>query len=92
LTGTYLCVGAAVDFAAGAVTRAPRLLQDAGLEWAYRLLQEPRRLWRRYLIEDVGIARYFASALRQRALGALRRRAEARSAMVDPRVPATVAP
>ena len=42
-------VGAAFDFHAGLVPQAPALLQDAGLEWAYRLVQEPRRLWRRYL-------------------------------------------
>ena len=42
-------VGAAFDFHAGLVSQAPPLLQEAGLEWAYRLRQEPRRLWRRYL-------------------------------------------
>jgi len=42
-------VGAAFDFHAGRRRQAPRLLQRAGLEWAYRLAQEPRRLWRRYL-------------------------------------------
>ena len=42
-------VGAAFDFHAGLVPQAPALLQEAGLEWAYRLRQEPRRLWRRYL-------------------------------------------
>jgi N-acetylglucosaminyldiphosphoundecaprenol N-acetyl-beta-D-mannosaminyltransferase len=42
-------VGAAFDFHAGLVPQAPPYLQGAGLEWAYRLAQEPRRLWRRYL-------------------------------------------
>jgi N-acetylglucosaminyldiphosphoundecaprenol N-acetyl-beta-D-mannosaminyltransferase len=42
-------VGAAFDFHAGLVPQAPRFLQDAGLEWAYRLAQEPRRLWPRYV-------------------------------------------
>ncbi len=42
-------VGAAFDFHAGLVRQAPRWLQAAGLEWAFRLLMEPRRLWRRYL-------------------------------------------
>ena len=42
-------VGAAFDFHAGLVPQAPALMQDHGLEWAYRLVQEPRRLWRRYL-------------------------------------------
>ena len=42
-------VGAAFDFHAGLVPQAPGWLQRAGLEWAYRLAHEPRRLWRRYL-------------------------------------------
>jgi len=42
-------VGAAFDFHAGLVSQAPRWMQSMGLEWAYRLLQEPGRLWRRYL-------------------------------------------
>ncbi len=42
-------VGAAFDFHAGLVPQAPPWLQGAGLEWAYRLVHEPRRLWRRYL-------------------------------------------
>jgi N-acetylglucosaminyldiphosphoundecaprenol N-acetyl-beta-D-mannosaminyltransferase len=42
-------VGAAFDFHAGLVPQAPVLLQRLGLEWLFRLLQEPRRLWRRYL-------------------------------------------
>ena len=41
-------VGAAIDFAAGRVRRAPRRLQTAGLEWAFRLALEPRRLFARY--------------------------------------------
>jgi N-acetylglucosaminyldiphosphoundecaprenol N-acetyl-beta-D-mannosaminyltransferase len=42
-------VGAAFDFHAGLVPQAPNWLQEAGLEWAYRLVHEPRRLWRRYV-------------------------------------------
>ncbi len=42
-------VGAAFDFHAGLVPQAPNWMQDSGLEWAYRLAHEPRRLWRRYL-------------------------------------------
>src|ERR1700761_7363061 len=41
-------VGAAFDFHAGLVPQAPPFMQEAGLEWAYRLAHEPRRLWRRY--------------------------------------------
>lgn len=49
LNCTMLGVGAAFDFIAGDKKMAPLLLQKAGLEWLYRLLQEPSRLWRRYL-------------------------------------------
>jgi N-acetylglucosaminyldiphosphoundecaprenol N-acetyl-beta-D-mannosaminyltransferase len=41
-------VGAAFDFHAGLVPQAPATLQRYGLEWLFRMLQEPRRLWRRY--------------------------------------------
>jgi N-acetylglucosaminyldiphosphoundecaprenol N-acetyl-beta-D-mannosaminyltransferase len=45
-----LCVGAAFDLHAGMAKMAPRWMQNAGLEWFYRLCKEPRRLWRRYLV------------------------------------------
>jgi exopolysaccharide biosynthesis WecB/TagA/CpsF family protein len=45
-----VAVGAAFDFHAGAVPQAPRRMQDAGLEWLYRLAREPRRLGRRYAL------------------------------------------
>ena len=44
-----LGVGAAFDFLAGTVKQAPAWMQRSGLEWLYRLIQEPRRLWRRYI-------------------------------------------
>jgi N-acetylglucosaminyldiphosphoundecaprenol N-acetyl-beta-D-mannosaminyltransferase len=47
-----VAVGGALDFVAGAIPRAPRWMSAAGLEWLYRLGQEPRRLWRRYLLRD----------------------------------------
>jgi N-acetylglucosaminyldiphosphoundecaprenol N-acetyl-beta-D-mannosaminyltransferase len=46
-------VGCVLDLLAGAVSRAPTWMQRSGLEWTYRLLQEPDRLWRRYLLDDV---------------------------------------
>lgn len=49
--GVGLCVGAALSFLAGQVSRAPVWMQQARLEWLFRLLSEPRRLGRRYLIE-----------------------------------------
>ena len=45
-------VGGTFDVVAGLVGRAPRWMQRCGLEWLYRLIQEPGRMWRRYLVED----------------------------------------
>lgn len=45
-------VGAAFDFHSGTIRQAPRWMQRSGLEWLFRLLTEPRRLWRRYLINN----------------------------------------
>jgi N-acetylglucosaminyldiphosphoundecaprenol N-acetyl-beta-D-mannosaminyltransferase len=45
-------VGAAFDWLAGTKSVAPQWMQDRGLEWAYRLAQEPRRLWRRYIFNN----------------------------------------
>jgi N-acetylglucosaminyldiphosphoundecaprenol N-acetyl-beta-D-mannosaminyltransferase len=47
--------GATVDFLAGNVQRAPRWMSNHGLEWFYRFLQEPRRLFKRYFIDDMKI-------------------------------------
>ena len=43
-------VGDTFDVLAGRVSRAPRWMQRSGLEWGYRLAQEPRRMWKRYLV------------------------------------------
>jgi len=53
--GVPVChgVGGAFDVIAGKVSRAPMLLQRMGLEWLYRVLQEPKRLWKRYLCTNV---------------------------------------
>jgi len=48
--GVGLCVGASLDFLAGKVSRAPKWMQKSRLEWLHRLLSEPKRMWRRYLI------------------------------------------
>jgi N-acetylglucosaminyldiphosphoundecaprenol N-acetyl-beta-D-mannosaminyltransferase len=53
--GVALCVGASLEFLTGEKRRAPRFLQALSLEWAFRLLSEPRRLWRRYLVEGPAI-------------------------------------
>jgi N-acetylglucosaminyldiphosphoundecaprenol N-acetyl-beta-D-mannosaminyltransferase len=61
-------VGAAFDFHAGLKRQAPDILQRLGLEWAFRLVQEPRRLWRRYLRYNprfvLGFARQYVQHLR----------------------------
>jgi N-acetylglucosaminyldiphosphoundecaprenol N-acetyl-beta-D-mannosaminyltransferase len=49
LSAPVIAVGAAFDFHAGLLAQAPRWMQDRGLEWLFRLVAEPRRLWRRYL-------------------------------------------
>lgn len=50
LSAVQVCVGAAFDFSAGTKRRAPVWMQDHALEWLYRLVQEPRRMYHRYLI------------------------------------------
>ena len=49
---TFLAIGATIDFEAGYKLRSPRWMSEAGLEWLHRLLSEPQRLWKRYLIES----------------------------------------
>lgn len=61
-------VGGAFDVLAGMVPRAPRWMQAAGLEWAWRLMLEPRRLWRRYL---VGNSRFLWLVFQDRFRGRL---------------------
>jgi exopolysaccharide biosynthesis WecB/TagA/CpsF family protein len=50
-TGVALCVGASLEFLTGKLKRAPKLAQQLRLEWAHRLLSDPRRMWRRYLVD-----------------------------------------
>jgi N-acetylglucosaminyldiphosphoundecaprenol N-acetyl-beta-D-mannosaminyltransferase len=57
--GTALCVGAAVDFLTGKQTRAPMWMQNLALEWLFRLMTNPRRLWRRYLRGAIRIGPIF---------------------------------
>jgi N-acetylglucosaminyldiphosphoundecaprenol N-acetyl-beta-D-mannosaminyltransferase len=67
---TTVGIGAAFDFVAGTVPEAPVLLRRLGLEWLYRLISEPRRLWRRYLFGNV---RFLVEVVRGE-LSRLRRR------------------
>lgn len=50
-TGLGLCVGASLDFLGGKTERAPEWMQRSRLEWMHRLASEPRRMWRRYLVD-----------------------------------------
>lgn len=51
-------VGGSFDIVAGKTTRAPRWLQKIGMEWLYRFIQEPRRMWRRYIIGNAEFIAY----------------------------------
>jgi exopolysaccharide biosynthesis WecB/TagA/CpsF family protein len=65
LSMPIVAVGAAFDFHAGTLSQAPQVMQDAGLEWLYRLSREPRRLWRRYaLLNPLYVAMIAAQATR----------------------------
>ncbi len=52
-----ICAGATVDFLAGNVNRAPKWMSEHGLEWFYRFLMEPKRLFKRYFVDDLKILR-----------------------------------
>jgi N-acetylglucosaminyldiphosphoundecaprenol N-acetyl-beta-D-mannosaminyltransferase len=58
-------VGGSLDIVAGKVTRAPTWMQQAGMEWLYRVFQEPRRMWWRYTSTNAEFAVLLASALMQ---------------------------
>jgi N-acetylglucosaminyldiphosphoundecaprenol N-acetyl-beta-D-mannosaminyltransferase len=66
--GVWFCgVGASIGFVAGEFRRAPEWVQRSGFEWLYRLGQEPRRLFSRYVVHDMPFAlRLFGDALRRR--------------------------
>lgn len=49
-TPIQIAVGSGIDFLAGAEKRAPKILRDLGLEWFFRMIQNPKRLWKRYLL------------------------------------------
>ncbi len=51
----FLAVGAAIDFEAGHRQRSPKWMSQLGLEWLHRLMAEPARLWKRYLLEDIPV-------------------------------------
>ena len=68
---TFFAIGATIDFEAGNMRRAPLWMSSVGLEWLYRLILEPGRLWKRYLVEDLA---FFVLIFRQKfKLGRKRR-------------------
>lgn len=70
-------VGASLDFISGQISRAPRWVSNAGFEWAYRLAQDPRRLWKRYLVRGprfVGILFRTARLLKAQRVRSVARR------------------
>lgn len=65
---TFLPLGGTIDYEAGTLPRPPAWITDAGLEWAYRLLREPRQRWRRYLVHQPPVLFHLA----RQALGLYR--------------------
>lgn len=59
----FLPLGATIDFEAGNVKRAPKIFQKTGMEWLYRIFQDPKRLLHRYLIKDTAFFMYFLKQL-----------------------------
>ena len=59
----FMALGATIDFEAGTLKRAPKAWQKSGLEWLYRFLKEPKRLFRRYFIDDMMFFWYFGKQL-----------------------------
>lgn len=49
----FLAIGATINFEAGNIKRSPNWMSEVGLEWLYRLLSEPKRLWKRYLLDAI---------------------------------------
>jgi N-acetylglucosaminyldiphosphoundecaprenol N-acetyl-beta-D-mannosaminyltransferase len=62
-------VGGSIDVVAGIMRRAPPMWQRLGIEWLYRLIQEPRRMLRRYLVTNARFSMMVAQALVMRVLG-----------------------
>jgi exopolysaccharide biosynthesis WecB/TagA/CpsF family protein len=69
-TGIGLCIGASLLFLTGAERRAPRPVQQAGLEWAWRLAGDPKRLARRYLVDSPRIVQLLWREARRGSRGA----------------------
>ena len=59
----WMALGATIDFEAGTLQRAPMAFRKIGMEWFYRFVKEPRRLFRRYFIDDMKFFIYFTRQL-----------------------------
>lgn len=88
----WIGVGASFDFVSGSISRAPPLFQKIGLEWAYRMVQDPKRLVRRYLRDDLPYAGLmFLNAVKRRFVPAQRpvtQPSQAPANAEKPRIPA----
>lgn len=60
----FMALGATIDFEAGNIKRAPKIFQKCALEWFYRLIREPKRLWRRYFVDDMPFFKLFFKQLK----------------------------
>ena len=60
----FLCIGATIDFEAGNIKRAPVFFRKLALEWLYRLFKEPKRMYKRYIIEDLPFFRLYFKDLK----------------------------
>ncbi len=59
----FMALGATIDFEAGTLKRAPKIWQKCGMEWFYRFLKEPKRLFKRYFVDDMQFFYYFTLQL-----------------------------
>jgi N-acetylglucosaminyldiphosphoundecaprenol N-acetyl-beta-D-mannosaminyltransferase len=62
-SGSCFCIGAALEFVTGMKQRAPEWMSNSGLEWLHRLVSDPKRLWRRYVLSIIPFARLVAKEL-----------------------------
>jgi exopolysaccharide biosynthesis WecB/TagA/CpsF family protein len=75
-TGVCICCGASLEFITNLQTRAPFVMQKFGFEWLYRLMSDPRRLWRRYVYAVPPLVRMFAAEAMMRSKSRQRARSE----------------
>jgi exopolysaccharide biosynthesis WecB/TagA/CpsF family protein len=59
----WMALGATIDFEAGTLQRAPQIYRKIGMEWLYRFFKEPKRLFRRYFVDDTKFFWYFGKQL-----------------------------